>query len=100
MQESLLKTIEAVVAAYGLKALPGSDGEVTVLEKVQDMCKTYKNGDSLEFTATVNCAFDPEKADQLAALTGEKATDDGDAASTEETSETEESEATEEAAVE
>lgn len=61
IQEALIKTIEQTVSAYGLKSLPGSDGEVEVLEKVEDMCKGYKDNTSLPFTATFNCVFDPEK---------------------------------------
>lgn len=48
--------------AFGLKALPGSDGEVTINEEVKEMCKGYKVGDSLEFTATLRATFDPSKA--------------------------------------
>ena len=33
-------------------------------EDVQDMCKGYKVGDPLTFTATLNAAMDPEKASQ------------------------------------
>ena len=37
VQDGILKTIEATAAAYGLKSIPGSDGEVTVLEVSQIM---------------------------------------------------------------
>ena len=37
MQEAVIKTVEAGVEAYGLKALPGSDGEIEVQEDVGDM---------------------------------------------------------------
>eukprot|EP00547_Thalassionema_nitzschioides_P000020 CAMPEP_0194209144 /NCGR_PEP_ID=MMETSP0156-20130528/7370_1 /TAXON_ID=33649 /ORGANISM="Thalassionema nitzschioides, Strain L26-B" /LENGTH=177 /DNA_ID=CAMNT_0038936253 /DNA_START=233 /DNA_END=766 /DNA_ORIENTATION=- len=60
IQESLIKTVEQAVAAYALKSLPGSDGQVEILEDVEELCKGYKDGTSLEFTATLNCAFDPE----------------------------------------
>lgn len=60
MQESIIKTVQAAVDAFGLKSLEGSDGEVEVKEDVQEMSKAYKTGDSLEFTATVNAAYDPE----------------------------------------
>eukprot|EP00542_Grammatophora_oceanica_P016671 CAMPEP_0194033000 /NCGR_PEP_ID=MMETSP0009_2-20130614/5821_1 /TAXON_ID=210454 /ORGANISM="Grammatophora oceanica, Strain CCMP 410" /LENGTH=215 /DNA_ID=CAMNT_0038673599 /DNA_START=1 /DNA_END=648 /DNA_ORIENTATION=+ len=60
IQEALLKTIENVVSAYGLKSLPGGDGEVTVLEDVEQMVKGYKDGTSLPFTATFNAIYDPE----------------------------------------
>jgi hypothetical protein len=54
--------VEQAVSAYGLKSLPGSDGDVQILEDVKAMSKGYKDGTSLEFTATLNCAMDPERA--------------------------------------
>lgn len=47
--------------AYGLKALPGSDGEIEVQEDVKDMAMGWKEG-SLTFTTTFSAIFDPEKA--------------------------------------
>ena len=61
MQESLIRTVESAVESFGLKALPGSDGEVTINEEVKDMCQGYKVGDSLQFTATLKAIVDPEK---------------------------------------
>eukprot|EP00546_Thalassionema_frauenfeldii_P004622 CAMPEP_0178919674 /NCGR_PEP_ID=MMETSP0786-20121207/14575_1 /TAXON_ID=186022 /ORGANISM="Thalassionema frauenfeldii, Strain CCMP 1798" /LENGTH=178 /DNA_ID=CAMNT_0020593645 /DNA_START=240 /DNA_END=776 /DNA_ORIENTATION=- len=61
IQESLIKTVEQAVTAYSLKSLPGSDGQVEILEDVQEFTKGYKDGTPLEFTATLNCVFDPEK---------------------------------------
>ncbi len=61
VEESLIRTVEIAVESFGLKALPGSDGEVTINEEVKGMCQGYKVGDSLEFTATLNAIFDPEK---------------------------------------
>lgn len=58
IQEGLVKTIEQAVAAYGLTALSGSDGEVEILEDVQEMCKGYKDGESLKFTATFKAAME------------------------------------------
>jgi hypothetical protein len=49
------------VDAYGLQSLPGSDGNVEVKEDVKEMAKGYKTGDSIQFTATLNCAYDPKK---------------------------------------
>lgn len=46
--------------AFGLKDLQGSDGQVEVKEDVKAMSKGYKTGDSLQFTATINAAYDPE----------------------------------------
>ena len=48
--------MQSAVDAYGLKALSGSDGEVTVKEDVATMAKGYKKGDSLQFTATFRAA--------------------------------------------
>jgi hypothetical protein len=57
VQETIIKTVEAAVAAYGVTSLAGSDGNVEVNEDVKEMCKGYKAGDSLQFTATLNCAL-------------------------------------------
>lgn len=54
--------MEAAVAAYGLKSLPGSDGQVEVKEKVEDMVKGYKLGEPISFTAVLNLCYDPEKS--------------------------------------
>ena len=62
VQEAIIKTVQAAVDAFGLKALEGSDGEVEVKEDVQEMSKGYKTGDAISFTATVNAAYDPEVA--------------------------------------
>lgn len=64
VQEGIIKTCESAVAAYGLKALPGSDGSVEVHEDIKDICKGFKVGSSVEFTATFAAVFDPEKAEQ------------------------------------
>ena len=61
VQESIIKTVEAVVEAYGLKSLPGSEGEVTVHEEVELIAKTYKSGDSVPFTATLKAGLNPDK---------------------------------------
>ena len=47
--------------AYGLKSLPGSDGEVKVHEDVASLAKAYKTGDSVQFTATLNASYDEER---------------------------------------
>ena len=62
IQEAVIKTVQAAVDAFGIKALEGSDGEVEVKEDVEAMSKSYKPGDSLSFTATINAAYDPEAA--------------------------------------
>jgi hypothetical protein len=61
VQDGILKTIESAAEAYGLKSIPGSDGEVTVLEDIPALSKNYKMGDAVEFTAKFNAIFDPEK---------------------------------------
>jgi hypothetical protein len=61
IQEAIIKTVQTAVEAYGLKSLPGSDGNVEVLEDVKEMGKGYKVGDSIQFTAKLNACFDPEK---------------------------------------
>lgn len=58
VQESIIKTVEASVEAFGLKSLPGSDGEVNVHEDVVELAKKYKTGDTIPFTATLNCEYD------------------------------------------
>ena len=68
MREAIIKTVEAVVKGFGLKALPGSDGEVNVNEDTEAICKSYRMGDSIQFTATLNAAFDPEVAKPTAQL--------------------------------
>ena len=61
LQEGIIKTCEAAVAAYGLKALSGSDGSVEVHEDVKEISSGYKIGESVQFTATFAATFDPEK---------------------------------------
>lgn len=61
IQEGVIKTCESAVAAYGLKALPGEAGSVEVHEDIKDICKGYKIGDAVKFTATFQATFDPEK---------------------------------------
>jgi len=73
VQESIIKTVEAAVDAHGLLSLKGSDGEVNVHEDVSALAKTYKTGDSIQFTATLNAEYDPEK--QQSAASSESNTD-------------------------
>jgi len=61
VQEGIIKTCEAAVAAYGLKPLSGEAGSVEVHEDIKDICKGYKVGTSVEFTATFKAIFDAEK---------------------------------------
>lgn len=62
VREAIIKTVEAAVKGYGLKALSGSDGEVNVKEDTEAMCKGYRMGDSIQFTATLCAVFDPQVA--------------------------------------
>ena len=57
VQESIIKTVEAAVQAFGLKSLAGSDGEVNVKEDVQEIASKIQMGDSIPFTATLCAAF-------------------------------------------
>ena len=61
VQEGVIKTCEAAVAAYGLNPLSGSDGSVEVHEDVKDISSGYKAGDNVQFTATFSATYDPEK---------------------------------------
>lgn len=58
VQESLIETCVESVKAYGLVSLPGSSGEVTVNEDIKDICKGYKAGTNVPFTATYKGKFD------------------------------------------
>lgn len=59
VQESIIRTCQSAVDAYGLKSVSGSDGEVEVLEDIPEVAKSYKLGDDLQFTATFNASEDP-----------------------------------------
>jgi hypothetical protein len=59
LQEGIVKTAESVVAAFGVKALDGSAGDMQVKEDMQEVLKGYKLGDDISFTATLKCEFDP-----------------------------------------
>jgi Bacterial trigger factor protein (TF) len=65
IQESIIKTVEAMVVQYGLVSLSGSDGQVQVHEDVSEMTKLYKTGTSIQFTATLNAMYDPNKRVQF-----------------------------------
>lgn len=58
VQEAIIKTCEESLEAYGLESLPGSSGEVTVNEDIKDICKGYKVGTDIPFTATYRGKFD------------------------------------------
>ncbi len=51
-------TGEASLEAYGLQSLQGSQGEVNVNEDMQEVCKGYKLGNDIPFTATYKGKFD------------------------------------------
>jgi len=71
VQEAVIKTVQAAVEAFGLKSLPGSDGEIEVQEDVKDMAMGWKDG-SLTFTTTFSAIFDPEKANKSSSDDEEK----------------------------
>eukprot|EP00581_Thalassiosira_minuscula_P020128 CAMPEP_0183720068 /NCGR_PEP_ID=MMETSP0737-20130205/12791_1 /TAXON_ID=385413 /ORGANISM="Thalassiosira miniscula, Strain CCMP1093" /LENGTH=209 /DNA_ID=CAMNT_0025949879 /DNA_START=93 /DNA_END=722 /DNA_ORIENTATION=- len=58
VQEALIKTCEESLEAYGLESLPGSSGEVTVNEDIKEICKGYKVGTDIPFTATYRGKYD------------------------------------------
>jgi FKBP-type peptidyl-prolyl cis-trans isomerase (trigger factor) len=60
VQESIVRTCQSAVDAYGLKSVSGSDGEVEILEDIPEVSRGYKLGDALEFTAFLNAQVDPE----------------------------------------
>ena len=51
LQEAITNALEATISSYRLETPKGSDGNIDVKEKVEDMAKSYKGGD-VEFTAT------------------------------------------------
>ncbi|KAG7349750.1 bacterial trigger factor-like protein [Nitzschia inconspicua] len=59
VEESIVRTCQSAVDAYGLKSLSGTDGSVDVLEDIPAVANEYKLGDDLQFTATFNAIFDP-----------------------------------------
>jgi len=61
LREGIVKTVENAVAAFGLKPLDGSDGEVEIKEDVQEILKGYKLGNDVAFTSTLKCEFGPER---------------------------------------
>lgn len=58
MQQLSVLLGEASLEAYGLESLPGSEGSVNVSEDIQEICKGYKLGADIPFTATYNGKFD------------------------------------------
>lgn len=62
VEESIVRTCQSAVDAYGLKSLSGTDGSVEVLEDIPEVANSYKMGDELQFTATFNAVFDPAVA--------------------------------------
>lgn len=62
VEESIVRTCQSAVDAYGLKSLSGRDGEVNVNEDVSSLAKVYKLGDDVQFTATFNAMYDPAVA--------------------------------------
>ena len=64
MQESIIKTCESAVGAFGLKGLGGEDGDVDVKEDVKELSKGYnykKANVDIEFTATFKGTYDSTK---------------------------------------
>lgn len=59
VEESVIRTCQSAVDAYGLKSVSGSDGQVEILEDMKEVAKSYKLGDDLEFTSFFNAYEDP-----------------------------------------
>jgi len=57
VEESIIRTCQSAVDAYGLKSVSGGDGEVEILENVPELAKVYKLGDDIQFTATFNAMY-------------------------------------------
>lgn len=68
VQEALIKTCEQSLEAYGLESLAGTAGEVTVNEDIKELCKGYKVGTDVAFTATYKGKFDKEVQAAAAAV--------------------------------
>ncbi|KAL7488275.1 hypothetical protein ACHAW6_013859 [Cyclotella cf. meneghiniana] len=76
IQEAVIKTCEQSLEAYGLESLTGSEGEVTVYEDMQKVCKGYKLGDDIPFTATYKGKFDKAVQSSVSLAGGDSADDD------------------------
>jgi len=63
IQESIIKTCESAVGAFGVQGLSGEEGDVDVKEDVQELAKGYnpKKGTDIEFTATFKGTYDSAK---------------------------------------
>lgn len=76
VQEALIKTCEESLEAYGLESLPGSAGEVTVNEDIKDLCKGYKVGTDIPFTASYRGKFDSSVHAAMESVAEESSSDD------------------------
>jgi FKBP-type peptidyl-prolyl cis-trans isomerase (trigger factor) len=65
VQESIIKTVESALEAYGLESLPGSDGQVTIHENVEAIARQYKTGTGIPFTATLQAAYGTQDNDDV-----------------------------------
>lgn len=71
VEESIIKTVETAIEAYGLRAVSGSDGQLTVHEDVAEISKGYtKIGESLQFTASFNGVFEAGQDDDVVEASG------------------------------
>merc|ERR1711862_457372 len=61
IQESIINTCESAVNAFGLKSIPGAEGDVDIKEDVKLFAKGYKQGTDIEFTATFKGTYDESK---------------------------------------
>ena len=76
VQEAIIKTCEESLEAYGLESLAGSAGEVTVNEDIKDICKGYKIGTNVAFTASYKGKFDSAVQAAMESSTEESSPED------------------------
>jgi len=51
LQEAITNSLEEVISSYGVRTLSGSEGNIDVKEKVEDIARSWKSGD-VDYTAT------------------------------------------------
>lgn len=76
VQETLIKTCEESLEAYGLESLPGSAGEVTINEDMKDICRGYKIGTDIQFTASYKGKFDTSLREPVELLAEKSSVED------------------------
>jgi hypothetical protein len=64
LQEAITNSLEVVVSAYGLKTLSGSEGNIDVKEKVEDIARGWKEGSNVLYTATFKGEVLPKEEEE------------------------------------